>query len=192
MKRIAQRKAAQQHSVQQPVRRTVQQSSKQTKKEPERIIKQKVTDPNARRLRRKMEEEPKELDDYETSDSEYENEEDETMQQEEREEQEEIPMDLESEKEELKEKVADKTTTKFREDDEMYQAIKKRYNELVKKLWESQGKLEEFGFSQEERDELNERERLFLEYFVCTAAFREDSVNLFEYIDTFTKNVKFL
>ena len=67
-----------------------------------------------------------------------------------------------------------------------------RYQELLKELWKSQSKLDEFGFSEEEKKILNDRVKIWLEYFAITSAFRDENVNLFEYIDSFTETQKFI
>ena len=174
MKSLRARKTA---HHQQPVR----QPAKMATKEPARTVKSATKPVSDRRMARKMEEEQREIEQYETDDSSYDEPEKEDLQ-----------MDTEEEREDLKEKVAENTLGDARIDTELMQTMKKRYNELIKQLWENQGKLDDFGFSPEEKDVLNERESLFLEYFVCNAIFRDDKVNLFEFIDTFMDNVKFV
>ena len=94
--------------------------------------------------------------------------------------------------EEAKQHLAPKSVNKLRINEELYGAIKDRYQQLLKELCESSYSLEDFNFSQEEKDILNERVRLWLEYFVSTATFRDENVNLFDYMDTFTKTQKFI
>ena len=67
-----------------------------------------------------------------------------------------------------------------------------RYQELIKELWQSQTALEEFGFDEEEKKILNKRVKLWLEYFISTATFREENVNLFKYMDYFCETQKFI
>ena len=126
---------------------------------------------------KKMEEEP------EVEDDSYDSQEDSAEQEDE---------SLESQREELRERVAPETLDELRPNGKLYIAIKDRYQELLKELWKSQSKLEEFGFSEDEKKILNDRVKIWLEYFAITSAFRDDSVNLFEYIDTFTATQKFI
>lgn len=77
-------------------------------------------------------------------------------------------------------------------DEDMYEAIRSRYQELLKKLWENQNTLDEFDFTDDEKKILNERVKLWLEYFVSTATFRNGNINLFEYMDSFTETQKFV
>lgn len=70
--------------------------------------------------------------------------------------------------------------------------VQKRYQELLKELWKNQGHLDDFNFSDEERNILNERVKLWLEYFISTATFRDENVNLFEYMDSFCDTQKFI
>lgn len=99
---------------------------------------------------------------------------------------------LESQREKLREKVAPETLDELRPNGELYVAIKDRYEELLKELFKSQGELDEFNFSEEEKKILNDRVKIWLEYFAITSAFRKKDVNLFEYIDTFTETQKFI
>ena len=77
-------------------------------------------------------------------------------------------------------------------DQELIHAIRERYQELLKELWENQGHLDDFNFSEEEKDILNKRVKLWLEYFISTATFRDENVNLFEYMDSFCDTQKFI
>lgn len=77
-------------------------------------------------------------------------------------------------------------------DEDMYEAIRSRYQELLKELWENQNTLDEFEFTKEEKEILNKRVKLWLEYFVSTATFRNGNINLFEYMDSFTETQKFV
>ena len=99
---------------------------------------------------------------------------------------------LESQREDMRERVAPETLDELRPNGKLYIAIKDRYQELLKELWKSQSKLEEFGFSEDEKKILNDRVKIWLEYFAITSAFRDDNVNLFEYIDSFTETQKFI
>lgn len=99
---------------------------------------------------------------------------------------------MEEQHEEMKEQLADSTVNKMRPNQELYEAIKERYQCLLKELWKNQSTLEEFNFSDEEKDILNARVKLWLEYFVSTATFRKDNVNLFEYMDSFCDTQKFI
>ena len=77
-------------------------------------------------------------------------------------------------------------------DQDLIHAIRERYQELLKELWENQGHLDDFNFSEEEKDILNKRVKLWLEYFISTATFRDENVNLFEYMDSFCDTQKFI
>lgn len=77
-------------------------------------------------------------------------------------------------------------------DEDMYEAIRSRYQELLKELWENQNTLDEFNFTKDEKEILNKRVKLWLEYFVSTATFRNGNINLFEYMDSFTETQKFV
>lgn len=99
---------------------------------------------------------------------------------------------LESQREDLRERVAPETLDELRPNGKLYIAIKDRYQELLKELWKSQSKLDEFGFSEDEKKILNDRVKIWLEYFAITSAFRDDNINLFEYIDSFTDTQKFI
>ena len=99
---------------------------------------------------------------------------------------------LESERKDLRSKVAPDTLERGRPNGELYVAIKDRYQELLKELWKSQSKLEEFGFNSDEKKILNDRVKIWLEYFAITSAFRDENVNLFEYIDSFCDTQKFI
>lgn len=101
-------------------------------------------------------------------------------------------MDIEQEHEELKQEVAPQTLSKLRPNEDLYIAIKERYQELIKELWQSQNALEEFNFSEEEKQILRDRVKLWLEYFISTATFRDENVNLFEYMDTFWEKEHFI
>lgn len=103
-----------------------------------------------------------------------------------------IEMDMEQEHEELKQEVAPQTLSKLRPNEDLYIAIKERYQELIKELWQSQNALEEFNFSEEEKQILRDRVKLWLEYFISTATFRDENVNLFEYMDTFWEKEHFI
>ena len=96
------------------------------------------------------------------------------------------------EHEDLRENLASSTLDKLRPNEDLYLAIKERYQELLKELWKSQNSLEEFNFSNEEKKILNDRVKLWLEYFVSTATFRDENVNLFDYMDSFTETQKFI
>lgn len=105
-----------------------------------------------------------------------------------------VQMNIEPEKEheELRQEVASQTLSKLRPNEDLYIAIKERYQELIKELWQSQNALEEFEFSEEEKQILRDRVKLWLEYFISTATFRDENVNLFEYMDTFWEKEHFI
>lgn len=101
-------------------------------------------------------------------------------------------MPMEEQHEDMKEQLASSTVNKMRPNQELYEAIKERYQELLRELWQSQTTLDEFNFDDEEKKILNDRVKLWLEYFVSTATFREENVNLFDYMDKFCKTQKFI
>lgn len=111
---------------------------------------------------------------------------------EETEEKEEPVQMLEQERKEIRGRVAADTMDELRPNGKLYIAIKDRYQELLKELWKSQSKLEEFGFNSDEKKILNDRVKIWLEYFAITSAFRDENVNLFEYIDSFCDTQKFI
>lgn len=104
----------------------------------------------------------------------------------------EVEVDPETERKELREEVAVESMDELRPNGKLYIAITRRYEELIKGIWQSQGQLDEFGFSDEEKAIINKRVKLWLEYFAVTAAFRNENVNLFEYIDTFSATQTFI
>ena len=95
-------------------------------------------------------------------------------------------------KQQLRETIAPKSMSKLRPNEDLYVAIKNRYQELLKELTETEYSLADFEFSQEEKEILNNRVKLWLEYFVSSATFRDENVNLFDYMDSFTKSQKFI
>ena len=106
---------------------------------------------------------------------------------------EEVPeVTAEEECREMRKEVASEVDEEFKPDSKLCKAIRARYSELTKELWDSQGKLDEFNFSEEEKNIINNRVKIWLEYFVSTATFRKDNVNLFEYMDSFTETQKFI
>ena len=143
-----------------------------------KVLEQPVPPRKERRVTKRMEEEiPVETEKFDDEDELDESSED-------------IPM--EEQHEEMKEQLASTTLNKMRPNQELYEAIKERYQCLLKELWKNQSTLEEFNFSDEEKEILNTRVKLWLEYFVSTATFRKDNVNLFEYMDSFCDTQKFI
>ena len=137
----------------------------------------------SRRELKRMEEEKveeKEEEVTESSDEELSEEKEEPMQT------------MEEERKQMRSKVAADSLDELRPNAELYKAVKDRYQELIKDLWKSQSKLEEFGFSEDEKKILNDRVKLWLEYFAITSAFRDENVNLFEYIDSFCETQKYI
>lgn len=92
----------------------------------------------------------------------------------------------------LRSQVAGSTVTKMRPNQELYDAIRERYQYLLQELWKNESDVESFKLTGEQRNLLNARVKLWLEYFVSTATFRDENVNLFEYMDTFCNTEKFL
>ena len=72
---------------------------------------------------------------------------------------------LEDQRQQLRGKYAAETMEELRPNAKLYVAIRDRYQEILKELWKSQNKLDDFGFSNEEKKILNERCKLWLEYF---------------------------
>ena len=70
--------------------------------------------------------------------------------------------------------------------------IKDRYQDLIKELWNNEKKVGEFELPPELKASLNERMKLWLEYFITNATFRTPNANLFEYLDTFTATTSFI
>ncbi len=136
-----------------------------------------------REIKRMEEEEPENEEDEEQTEG---------SQEELSEEKEESMQLVEDERKQLRGKVAADTMEELRPNGKLYIAIKDRYQEVIKELWKSQSKLEEFGFSAEEKKILNDRVKLWLEYFAITSAFRDEDVNLFEYIDSFCETQKYI
>ena len=168
-------------SVQQPV------SSTAPAKPVKKTVEKPVSDRKERRGMHKMEEEKREPEPVE----EYSDENSEEITSDS-----EADMEVEMEPKEVKERMADEVSEKIKPTMENYKAIRERYAQLTRELWESQEKLEQimedFGFSEEERELLNKRSNAWLEYFIANATFRDENVNLFEYMDTFMKTQKFL
>lgn len=101
-------------------------------------------------------------------------------------------MPVEDQQSKMKQFFANDEHSVIKNDEALYTAIRARYQELLKELWENQGHLDDFNFSEEEKDILNKRVKLWLEYFISTATFRDDNINLFEYMDSFTETQKFV
>lgn len=98
----------------------------------------------------------------------------------------------ENQQDKMKRILASNDDQMIKLDEDMYEAIRTRYQELLKELWENQNTLDEFEFTAEEKEILNKRVKLWLEYFVSTATFRNGNINLFEYMDSFTETQKFV
>ena len=153
-------------------------------KKAEPAVTQKQEEKKSKREAKRMEEEEPDMEEDEevTEDS----------QEEVSEEKEDGMETVEDERKQLRGKVAADTLESLRPNGKLYVAIKDRYQEVIKELWKSQSKLEEFGFSAEEKKILNDRVKLWLEYFAITSAFRDENVNLFEYIDNFCETQKYI
>ena len=173
MKRVSQRRAV--NSVHRRAQPKVEESKKVSKVEKSSSVQK------DRRVSRKMEEEPPMQMDIDPEDDDYDGSSEDSEE-----------MDPVTEKKQLSAKLADDTLDDLRPNKELYEAMRDRYNALVKELWQSQGKLEDFGFSPDEREEINKRAKLWIEYFVSVATFRKEDINLFEYMDSFTETEKFI
>lgn len=92
----------------------------------------------------------------------------------------------------MKSQLAPETKDKMRMNSELSMLIVERYNELLKDLALNDDSLEELNFTPEEKALINKKVELWLEYFISTATFRDDDVNLFDYLDSFVKTQKFL
>ena len=103
-------------------------------------------------------------------------------------------MDMESEKEreQLKMELAPQTVSKMRPTEDLYHAIRDRYSELLKEICQTETEATEAKFTESQKQILRKRIRLWLEYFITTATFRDENVNLFDYMDSFLKEQKFI
>ena len=115
-----------------------------------------------------------------------------------REEKEEVPesrMEEESfddERSRMKKQISEETKNSMRMTPELSALIVERYNELLKDMAMNDDSLDNLNLSAEEKNLINKKVELWLEYFISTATFRGDDVNLFDYLDSFNKTQKFL
>ena len=88
--------------------------------------------------------------------------------------------------------------TAVKNDVELLDKVRRRYNALLEQISKNENVLKSFNFSEEEKDLLNKRVELWLEYFVSSATFNREKnekgeeVNLFEYMEYFFETQKFV
>ena len=70
--------------------------------------------------------------------------------------------------------------------------IAERYKELLQELTTKDDSIEELGLTEEQKEVINKKAELWLEYFISTATFRDDDINLFDYMIKFCKTQKFI
>lgn len=75
---------------------------------------------------------------------------------------------------------------------ELSKEIQERYNELIKELWNNEQKINIYELPQALKEAMNERMKLWLEYFLTNSSFRTSDTNMFEYLDTFTNTTSFI
>lgn len=75
---------------------------------------------------------------------------------------------------------------------ELSKEIQERYNELIKELWNNEQKINIYELPQALKEAMNERMKLWLEYFLTNSSFRTTDTNMFEYLDTFTNTTSFI
>lgn len=75
---------------------------------------------------------------------------------------------------------------------ELSKEIQDRYNELIKELWTNEQKINIYELPQALKEAMNERMKLWLEYFLTNSSFRTSDTNMFEYLDTFTNTTSFI
>ena len=75
---------------------------------------------------------------------------------------------------------------------ELSKEIQDRYNELIKELWTNEQKINIYELPQALKEAMNERMKLWLEYFLTNSSFRTTDTNMFEYLDTFTNTTSFI
>lgn len=115
-----------------------------------------------------------------------------------REEKEEVPenkMEEESfddDRSRMKKQISEETKSSMRMTPELSALIIERYNELLKDMTMNDDSLDNIKLTDEEKNLINKKVELWLEYFISTATFRDDDVNLFDYLDSFNKTQKFL
>ena len=78
------------------------------------------------------------------------------------------------------------------ERNELSKEIQERYNELIKELWNNEQKINMYELPQALKEAMNERMKLWLEYFLTNSSFRTSDTNMFEYLDTFTNTTTFI
>lgn len=99
-------------------------------------------------------------------------------------------------------KVSNKCEDKI-EDEQLKELIEERYNKILYDLATQdnilinlKGILKKSGAKDDEvraiLKAINDKTKLWLEYFVATATFRNDSSNLFEYLDSFNETQNFI
>lgn len=88
--------------------------------------------------------------------------------------------------------------TAVKNDADLLDKVRRRYNALLEQISKNENVLKSFNLSEEEKDLLNKRVELWLEYFVSSATFNREKnekgeeVNLFEYMEYFFDTQKFV
>ena len=95
-------------------------------------------------------------------------------------------------KEQMRSQLAPQTKDSMKMSYDLSLIIAERYKELLQELTTNDDSLEELNLTQEQKDLINKKVELWLEYFISTATFRDDDVNLFDYLTSFCKTQKFL
>lgn len=103
-----------------------------------------------------------------------------------------MDMEPEKEREQLKMEIAPQTVSKMRPTEDLYLAIRDRYSELLRELYQTEKAANNAKFTDTQKEILRKRIRLWLEYFITTATFRDENVNLFDYMDSFLKGQEFI
>lgn len=101
-------------------------------------------------------------------------------------------MSSQEERESMRKQISEKTNDSMRMTPELSALIIERYNELLKDMALNDDSLDNVKLTDEEKNLINKKVELWLEYFISTATFRDDDVNLFDYLDSFNKTQKFL
>ena len=75
----------------------------------------------------------------------------------------------------------------------MNDMIRSRYSELLKELWENENQLTDLKLNVTTRNLLNNRSKLWLEYFISTYTFNNyKNLDIFNYMDTFNNSTNYL
>ena len=94
--------------------------------------------------------------------------------------------------EEMRSQLAPQTKDKVKMNYDLSLMIAERYKELLQELTTKDDSIEELGLTEEQKEVINKKAELWLEYFISTATFRDDDINLFDYMIKFCKTQKFI